>query len=101
MLGMGLGFELPVVNVGNRQSGRIMGSHIIQSACERTAIGAAILRALDPAFRRALKGLKNPYGDGEATPRIVQVLKTTELGRKLVMKRFHDLRTSQHQVGRG
>ena len=94
-------FELPVVNLGNRQSGRIMGSHIIQSACERNAIGAAIVRALDPAFRRALKGLKNPYGDGEATPRIVQVLKTTELGRKLVMKRFHDLRTSQHQVGRG
>ena len=92
-IGEAASFELPVVNVGNRQSGRIMGSHIIQSACERNAIGAAIARALDPGFRRGLKGVKNPYGDGEAAPRIVHVLKTAELGGKLVMKRFNDIRT--------
>ena len=84
-------FELPVVNVGDRQEGRIMGAHIIQSACECDAIRSGILRALDPDFRRSLKGMKNPYGDGESAPRIMQVLKTTPLGKELLRKKFYDL----------
>ena len=54
-------------------------------------LGAGIARALDPAFRRGLTGLRNPYGDGRAAPRIAAVLRTVELGPRLIRKRFVDL----------
>jgi len=35
--------------------------------------------------------MKNPYGEGEAAPKIVAVLKRAQLDEKLIVKRFHDL----------
>ena len=57
---------------------------------DREAIAAAILRALDPSFRRGLAALVNPYGDGHAAPRIARVLREVELGPRLTRKRFVD-----------
>jgi UDP-hydrolysing UDP-N-acetyl-D-glucosamine 2-epimerase len=82
-------FELPVVNVGLRQTGRLRAANVID--CEETAgaVSAAVSRALDPAFRASLKGLKNPYGDGHAGPRIAHILAQAELGPSLLRKKFH------------
>ena len=84
-------FGLPVVNVGNRQRGRIRPRNVIDVGSDRDAILAGIRRALSPAFRGELAGLENPYGDGRAAPRIVSVLAGVELGPRLVTKRFADL----------
>ena len=35
--------------------------------------------ALTPAFRRSLAGMENPYGDGNASRRITEVLTTVPL----------------------
>jgi UDP-hydrolysing UDP-N-acetyl-D-glucosamine 2-epimerase len=84
-------FGLPAVNVGERQRGRLRAANVIDVGHDRAAIGAAIERALDPAFRRSLAGLANPYGDGHAAPRIARVLREIELGPRLVRKRFVDV----------
>lgn len=84
-------FGLPVVNVGNRQRGRLRAANVIDVAADRAAIAGAIRRALDPAFRRGLAGLVNPYGDGHAAPRIARVLREVELGPRLTRKRFVDV----------
>lgn len=86
-------FKLPVVNVGERQRGRICARNVIHTECERGAIAAAISRALDRDFRLGLTGLVNPYGDGQAAEKIVSVLATHSLGRDLIKKRFHDFPT--------
>jgi len=86
-------FGLPVVNVGDRQRGRLRAANVIDVAADRAAIVGAILRALDPAFRRGLAGLVNPYGDGQAAPRIARVLREVELGPRLTRKRFVDVGT--------
>lgn len=83
---------LPVVNVGRRQRGRIRGRNVIDVACAAPDIEGAVRRAIDPQFRRSLDGLVNPYGDGGAAPRIVEVLKSVALGAELLVKKFHDLR---------
>jgi UDP-hydrolysing UDP-N-acetyl-D-glucosamine 2-epimerase len=83
-------FGLPAVNIGDRQRGRLRGANVIDVGHGRDAIAAGIRRALDPAFRRALSGRPNPYGDGRAAPRIVRVLREVELGPRLVRKRFAD-----------
>jgi UDP-hydrolysing UDP-N-acetyl-D-glucosamine 2-epimerase len=84
-------FGLPVVNVGDRQRGRLRAANVIDVGHDREAIAAAIRRALDPAFRASLAGLVNPYGDGHAAPRIARVLREVELGPGLTRKRFVDL----------
>lgn len=83
-------FALPVVNVGSRQQGRLRGPNVVDVGYGRSEIAAGLVRALDPAFRLGLAGMRNPYGDGAAAPRIAQVLRTVELGPRLVRKRFVD-----------
>ena len=83
-------FELPVVNVGPRQDGRLRAKNVIDSACEKSDIAAAISRATSPAFRDALRGLVNPYGYGHAAERIVARLIHEPLDERLLVKRFHD-----------
>jgi UDP-N-acetylglucosamine 2-epimerase (non-hydrolysing) len=82
-------FELPVVNIGARQQGRLRGPNVIDVGHGREEIVDGLARALDPAFRRGLAGMRNPYGDGSAAPRIVRVLREVELAR-LPRKRFVD-----------
>jgi UDP-hydrolysing UDP-N-acetyl-D-glucosamine 2-epimerase len=83
-------FGLPVVNIGSRQQGRLRAANVIDVGHGREEILAGLRRALDPAFRQSLVGLRNPYGDGHAAPRIVRILADVELGRRLVRKRFVD-----------
>lgn len=67
-------FRLPVVNIGNRQQGRLRPANVIDAPLDRSAVGGAIRTALDPSFRVTLAGMTNPYGDGHAAERIVHVL---------------------------
>jgi UDP-hydrolysing UDP-N-acetyl-D-glucosamine 2-epimerase len=83
-------FRLPVVNIGIRQEGRLRARNVIDCDCTASDIFAAIRRATSPAFRASLRGLRNPYGDGKAARRIVNVLERTPLDGKLLMKRFND-----------
>lgn len=85
-------FALPAVNVGRRQDGRLRAANVIDVAdATPDGLAAALDRALDPAFRAGLKGLANPYGDGQAAPRIAERLTSVPLDRALVYKCFVDL----------
>jgi UDP-hydrolysing UDP-N-acetyl-D-glucosamine 2-epimerase len=84
-------FKRPVVNIGNRQRGRLSPRNVIDVACERTAIIEGIEQATSQDFHNSLADLTNPYGDGHAAERIVEVLATYPIGPELVEKKFHDL----------
>jgi UDP-hydrolysing UDP-N-acetyl-D-glucosamine 2-epimerase len=84
-------FRLPVVDVGNRQRGRIRGPNVIHAEPETNAIGEALTRALSDEFRSSLATLVNPYGDGHASSRIADVVTSVALDDRLFVKRFHDL----------
>jgi UDP-N-acetylglucosamine 2-epimerase (non-hydrolysing)/GDP/UDP-N,N'-diacetylbacillosamine 2-epimerase (hydrolysing) len=86
-------FNLPVVNIGNRQDGRIRGPNVVDVDYKRTSILEGINKALDPAFRELLQGIPNPYGSGTASEKIVEVLKAAKIDNILLMKRFYDLET--------
>jgi len=81
--------QLPVVNVGDRQRGRMRASNVIDVAPRAAAVVAAVRRASSPAFRRSLRGLRNPYGTGRASQRIAATLARVSLER-LARKRFVD-----------
>jgi len=88
-------FALPVVNVGDRQKGRLAPRNVIHVPAEVTAIGEAIDRACSAGFRRGLAGLANPYGAGHAVPRIVETLRSVDLGQRLLQKSFHDIKPAR------
>ena len=92
-------FGLPVVNIGTRQAGRVRGSNVIDVEPTRSAISAGIRQALRPEFRARLHGEANPYGDGGAAHRIVERLKSVELGPRLTTKRFRDVRIGESTRG--
>jgi UDP-hydrolysing UDP-N-acetyl-D-glucosamine 2-epimerase len=80
-------FELPVVNVGARQAGRLRAANVVDVGPDRDEIVSGIEAALAPTFREGLRGMANPYGDGHAAERIVHVLRTVDLGPTLTRKR--------------
>ncbi len=67
-------FALPTVNIGMRQKGRERPMNVIDAAPVYASIVAAIDQASSHAFVGSLHGMRNPYGDGEATERILEVL---------------------------
>lgn len=77
----------PTVNIGDRQQGRPKAVSVIDCEAEAGAIVRAISQAL--ALRRG--PVENPYGDGSAAERIVEVLKHLPDTDVLLRKRFHDL----------
>jgi UDP-hydrolysing UDP-N-acetyl-D-glucosamine 2-epimerase len=83
-------FGLPAVNVGARQRGRVRGANVIDVKPERGEILRGIETAQTPAFRAHARAAANPYGDGHAAPRIMEVLRTVPLNARLVQKRFAD-----------
>lgn len=84
-------FELPVVNIGTRQAGFGRAANVIDAGYQAAEIGAAIRRAVSPEFRAGLRGLKNPYGDGRSSERIVETLRSIALDDRLLRKKFVDL----------
>lgn len=80
-------FALPTVNVGFRQQGRDRAVNVIDTVPERNSILASVKRAQSLEFRETLAGMTNPYGDGRAAGKIVQVLTEVPLNEELLIKR--------------
>ena len=83
-------FKLPVVNIGNRQRGRVHDKNVIDVGYSRTDILEGIKKAVSPDFHASLADLTNLYGDGQATDRIVDKLKQVRLNRQLLLKHFYE-----------
>lgn len=82
---------LPVVNVGDRQKGRVRAANVIDAPCETAAIAVALRRALSDEFRCGLAGLVNPYGDGRTAARVLSVLDGLPPREQLLRKRWAGL----------
>ena len=87
-------FALPVVNVGDRQKGRDRGANVIDAPADPAAVRQALTRALDPALRSSLTGMTNPYGDGQAGPRIAARMAAEPIDDRLRQKTFPEERPS-------
>lgn len=80
----------PVVNVGNRQFGRLQSTCILNVPLDSDAIHHAIRLVL--AEGRPTHLIVNPYGDGHAAARIVDILGELKDPKELLHKRFFDVK---------
>jgi UDP-N-acetylglucosamine 2-epimerase (non-hydrolysing)/GDP/UDP-N,N'-diacetylbacillosamine 2-epimerase (hydrolysing) len=85
-----MSFELPVVNIGTRQDGRIRAKNVVDVGYRRDELVPALRQALQPEARSRLRGHANPYGDGRAAGRILATLKDVPLDARLLRKRSVD-----------
>lgn len=81
-------FELPAVNIGNRQKDRFRAPNVIDVGYNKKEIINAIERAIQPSFKKSLKGIPNPYGDGKSAKRIVDILEKVSIDDRLLVKKI-------------
>lgn len=87
-------FAVPTVNIGQRQKGRLAAASVIHCDANRLAINAAIKAAVSMHAKLAGKPAANPYGQGDASSRIINLLKNLPTG---TVKAFHDLHKDETQ----
>jgi len=93
-------FELPCVNVGGRQDGRLRTSNVIDvDGLDVSALRRASIKAGSSAFRAGLKGIVNPYGHGGAAELTLSVLKNTPIDDRLLVKKFFELDIDPVKLG--
>lgn len=87
-------FGLPVVNIGERQRGRVRGGNIIDVPANKAAVDRAVETALSSAFREKARLAGNPYRSPHkhgASRFIKSCLKTLPLDPSALRKPFVDL----------
>jgi GDP/UDP-N,N'-diacetylbacillosamine 2-epimerase (hydrolysing) len=83
-------FRKGTINIGDRQRGRLKAGSVIDCLPDRQSITAALDRLYSPAFQSTLETVRNPYGEGGASEKIVRVLHDHPLD-SILKKSFYDL----------
>jgi len=83
-------FGKPAVNIGERQKGRIKAENIIDCKPEAPAIKEAIHLAVGKEFTEKLKGMINPFGNGNSAALIIEKIKKYDFTR-LKPKQFYQI----------
>jgi GDP/UDP-N,N'-diacetylbacillosamine 2-epimerase (hydrolysing) len=86
---MGIG----TINIGDRQKGRLSATSVIHCEATLDSIRVALKKLYDPSFQFSLASMKNPYGCGGASVKIVKVLRNYPLN-GILKKSFFNLPTN-------
>lgn len=84
-------FRKGTINIGDRQRGRLKAASVIDCAPDCVSIQAALRKLYSPEFQASLADVRNPYGEGGASEKVVDVLRHIDLS-SLAKKSFYDLR---------
>lgn len=83
-------FKKATLNIGDRQKGRIMCDSIFSCDPIEKEIDNAFDKIYSHKFQEKLKKVKNPYGEGGASKKIFEILKSKNLN-SLLKKKFFDI----------
>ena len=83
-------FNIPTINIGDRQKGRIKSESIIDCSPNETEISKKIIYAYKKKFRSKLRKFKNPYFKKNTSINIIKVI-NKNINRNYNYKTFYDL----------
>lgn len=83
-------FKKGTINIGDRQRGRLQAASVINCEPTRLAITAALQRLYSSEFQAGLSVVRNPYGEGGASKKIIAAIKSVVLD-DVLKKRFYDI----------
>lgn len=85
-------FGVPTINIGDRQKGRLQSSSVINCGPETEKIDQAIKAGLSANFAELARKTINPYGDGNTSEKVIEVLKDYLSGDRIhLMKQFYNI----------
>ena len=84
-------FKIGTINIGDRQKGRIKAESVIDCKSDKVCILEGFDKLYSVEFQNSLSNIKNPYGNGCASKKIVEVLKNVNLG-NILKKSFYDIK---------
>lgn len=83
-------FKKPTVNIGDRQQGRIESKSVISCMPEKESIIRAINLALSEDFQNQLPDIKNPYGEGNSSIKILDAILSKSV-HNILKKKFYNI----------
>ena len=79
--------KIPVINIGNRQKGRLHSENVKFVNHDKKEIKDAIIKALyDEKYIQYIQKCSNPYGDGKSSKRIVNLIDSLIIDENLLIK---------------
>jgi GDP/UDP-N,N'-diacetylbacillosamine 2-epimerase (hydrolysing) len=76
-------YKLPVVNIGNRQQGRLNAGNVNFVQHDKNSIIEGLnLAIFNEEYRHKIKSLPNPFGDGYSADKIKDILKEIDVQNK-------------------
>ncbi|MGL4731445.1 MAG: UDP-N-acetylglucosamine 2-epimerase [Clostridium sp.] len=82
-------FKTPVVNIGNRQKGRLRADNIIDCDNDKERIIEAIDKVIyNENFKSEIENIENVYGEGNTSKLVVEILRDVDLSKKLIEKKL-------------
>jgi GDP/UDP-N,N'-diacetylbacillosamine 2-epimerase (hydrolysing) len=78
------------INLGERQRGRLQAESVINCRAERAEIGMALRKLYSEDFQDSLTSVMNPYGDGGASARVLEIIKSLDF-EEILHKSFYDI----------
>ena len=81
-------FGKPVINLGNRQKDRVRGRNVIDTDFTLRGIEMAIETAKSLDFIALASNSTNPYGDGQSSARILEILEKTQITPEFLNKQI-------------
>lgn len=83
-------FKKGTINIGDRQRGRLQAASVINCEPTRQSIAAAVARLYNADFQANLVGVRNPYGEGGASEKVVETIKHYAID-GIAKKAFYDM----------
>lgn len=72
-------FQKGTINIGDRQRGRLQAASVINCEPTRESITTALKHLYSAGFHTGLRNVRNPYGEGDASEKILATLKSAAL----------------------
>ena len=85
-------FGKGTINIGDRQRGRLQSASVINSTPDKKSITSALNKLYSADFQVSLSKVRNPYGEGGASEKIVTTIKNCAID-GIAKKAFYDLPT--------
>ncbi|HHF2884618.1 TPA: UDP-N-acetylglucosamine 2-epimerase [Vibrio diabolicus] len=79
---------IPCINVGLRQRGRLSAENVIFVDSDLNQIKDALMKIKDEKFLSSIRNVSNPYGDGNATDKAVELIKSIDFSE--IYKKYED-----------
>ena len=82
-------FKIPTINIGRRQKNRVKAKNVIniEKYSDQKLLNA-VKKIFSKKFKKMVSSVKNPYGNGTSSKKIIEVIKKTKIDDKLLKKQL-------------